>query len=80
MRLTNLLLLAGAALAANSWMNKTEKGKQFKRDLTDNANKLSGKVKDAVSRYGKGNSSSDDLFADTNPTGGNNYGGSGSPM
>jgi len=36
MKLGRLLLLAGAALAANQFL-KTERGRQLKRDLTDKA-------------------------------------------
>lgn len=79
MRLTNLLLLAGAAVAANSWMNKTEKGRQFKKDLKENAGRLTDKLKDTVSNYTQRNNTSDGLFSDANPTG-SSFSSSGSPM
>jgi hypothetical protein len=77
MKLGRLLLLAGAAVAANQFLNKTEKGRQIKRDLTDNAGKWGDKLKDYVSnRNGNGSS---DLFSDANPTGSSSRG-SGSPL
>ena len=77
MKLGRLLLLAGAAFAANQYLNKTEKGRQIKKDISDNAGKWGEKLKDYVSNR-NGNSSSD-LFSDANPTGSSNRG-SGSPL
>ena len=77
MKLGRLLLLAGAAFAANQYLNRTEKGRQIKKDLSDNAGKWGEKLKDYVSnRNGNGSS---DLFGDANPTGSSSRG-SGSPL
>jgi hypothetical protein len=64
MRLGRLLFLAGAALAANQYLNKTEKGKQLKKDLADNGGKLMSKLNDLVKNKKAAGS---DLFADANP-------------
>jgi|GEM_PF-2604999 len=77
MKLGRLLLLAGAAVAANAWMNKTEKGRQVKKDLSDNANRLTERVKDTVSRYTNGRQSGTDDLLSSGPEGSSN---TGSPM
>jgi len=49
MKLGNLLLLAGAALAANEFL-KTSKGKQFKRTAADKANQWKDKLTDMMQK------------------------------
>ena len=70
-------MLAGAAFAANHYLNRTEKGRQMKRDITDKTGKLGNKLKEYVSsRNGHGSS---DFLSDSNPTSSSGQG-TGSPM
>ena len=75
MRIGRLLLLAGAALAANQFL-KTEKGKQVKRNVTDQAGRLKTKITDMVDKSKNG---MNDTFSSSNPTGSSYTGGTG-PM
>lgn len=70
-------MLAGAALAANHLLNRTEKGKQLKKDLADNAGKWKEKLSDMMNRNGSNHT---DLFAEDNPAGNSRGSGSGSPL
>lgn len=76
MKLGRLLLLAGAAVAANQFLNKTEKGRQLKKDIADNAGKWKEKITDAVN---KTRSNHSDTLDDSNPTS-SSYSGTGSPL
>lgn len=77
MKLGRLLLLAGAAFAANHYLNRTEKGRKVKRDLTDNAGKWGNKLKEYVSSRNSNGSS--EFLGDANPTSSSGRG-TGSPL
>ena len=73
MKLGRLLLLAGAALAANQFL-KTEKGRQLRRDVTDKAGNLKEKLTEMVNRSGNSIGS-----REGGPGGASEPGNSGSP-
>ncbi|HRO43130.1 MAG TPA: hypothetical protein PL009_09870 [Flavipsychrobacter sp.] len=74
MKLGKLLLLAGAALAANQFL-KTSKGKQLKKDVSDKAGVWKEKLTEMVNKNTDGRHTD----SDKNPTG-NSWSGTSSPM
>ncbi len=73
MKLGRLLLLAGAAVAANQFL-KTDKGRQLKRDVSDQAGKLKDKLSGMMDRSGHTSGRSD---SGSTPTGSSFTGGGG---
>lgn len=46
MKLSRLLLMAGAGIAIGYWLTRTEKGNRVRKDIADRAGDWAGKLRD----------------------------------